>query len=38
MTRENGPTFSEKHGPDAQADPMAKDKIEIPPYLLNIYN
>ena len=28
MTRENGPKFSEKHGADAQADPMAKDKIK----------
>jgi hypothetical protein len=29
MTHEDGPKFSGKHGADAQADPMIKDKIEI---------
>ena len=28
MTRENGPKFSDKHGANAQADPIATDKIK----------
>ena len=28
MTREKGQTFSEKHGPDARPNPVAKEKIE----------
>ena len=27
MTLEKGQKFSEKHGPDAQADPIVKDKV-----------
>ncbi len=28
MTRENGPKFADKHGANAQADPIATDKIK----------